>query len=230
MDGISINAGAMAAKFESRMRTVADKLRELGNRATHDQMVSTRQMIVNTTPVDTGDLQAAWSPVEQSGDLTYQVRNDTPYGALLEYGGYRRVGPRTVQLGGGDLGLGFVAGGGVYSKQAPLGFVRKALVASWQPWHLRLRNALSMAWGGLGAQSDILSMGEAASIFGIDLGPEAGGFVAPVGMGNLRSMLKSLGATQKPSSVAGIRAKAKHTQRQVQGRRLAAFQKNRKKT
>ena len=62
MDGISINAGAMAAKFESRMRTVADKLRELGNRATHDQMVSTRQIIVNTTPVDIGTLQLAWSP------------------------------------------------------------------------------------------------------------------------------------------------------------------------
>ena len=229
MDGISINAGAMAAKFESRMRTVADKMRELGNKATHDQMVSTRQIIINTTPVDTGDLQAAWSPVGAAGDLAYQVTNATLYGPILEYGGYRKAGPRTVQLGGGDLGLGFVAAGGVYSRQAPLGFVRKALVASWQPWNLRLRNALSLAWGGLGAASDVLTMGEASSIFGIDLGPDTGGFVAPVGMGNLRGMLKSLGATTKPTSVQGARKKALHAQRVLQGKRLAASNKGRKK-
>ena len=187
-------------------------------------------MIVAATPVDSGDLKASWSQATQAGDaLTWQVSTDVYYAPILEYGGYRTPGPRTARLGGGDLGAGFMAGAGVYSLQAPLGWVRRALAGTVQPFRVRLREVLRQAWGGLGEQSDILGMAEAESIFGISLGEDAGGFVAPIGMANLRGMLKSLGATQKPSSVAGLAARAKRQQRQEIGRRLGEAQRGRKR-
>lgn len=166
-DMITMNAGAMAAKFESRMRTVGTNLRRLVSKATRDQMASTRQVIVATTPVDSGDLRDAWSPVVQGNDdLSWKITNATHYGPTLEYGGYRSVGPRTIQLGGGDLGAGFVAAGGIYSKQAPLGWVRRGLAGSLDPWTLRLRNALSEAWGGLGTPVDAVPTPSVNVVYG----------------------------------------------------------------
>ena len=156
MDGISINAGAMAAKFESRMRTIGQKVREGGSKAVQSQAKSLRQVIVNTTPVDTERLKGSWSQATQFGDeLTWQVSTDVPYATILEYGGYRNPGPRTARLGGRDLGAGFIAGPGVYSLQAPLGWVRRALAGTVAPFRLRLREVLRQAWGDLGTAGDV---------------------------------------------------------------------------
>ena len=231
MDGISINAGAMVAKFKSHMRTVEQKVREGGSKAVQSQAKSLRQVIVNTTPVDSGDLKASWSQATQAGDaLTWHVSTDVAYAPILEYGGYRTPGPRTTRLGGGDLGAGFTAGAGVYSLQAPLGWVRRALAGTVQPFRVRLRGVLRQAWGELGGPSDILGMAEAESIFGISLGQDAGGFVAPIGMANLRSTLRGLGHIGKaPSSVAGLATRARRQQRQILGRRLGEAQRGRKR-
>jgi hypothetical protein len=122
-------------------------------------MVATRQVIVDTTPVDTTQLQTNWSGVTPApGDIGWQVTNNTIYGAVLEYGGYRRARRKTIQLGGGDLGHGFYAGSGVYSKQAPLGWVRRALSNSWDPWSVRLRNAIQAAWSGQEPRLDVSSL------------------------------------------------------------------------
>ena len=131
MDGIFINATAMAAKFQSRVGVVTGQVDQFTDKAIEAQMRSIRQVIVNTTPVDTGRLKASWGPVTKRGHLAYGCGNPRHYGSTLEYGGYPRVGPRTIRLGGGILGAGFVAGAGIYSQQAPLGFVRKALAGAY---------------------------------------------------------------------------------------------------
>ncbi len=148
-DGITLNAHALAARFVSDMGRFAQRLQTEGGRVVRDQMTTTRQVIVQTTPVDTGNLQTHWGPVQERSTgqlLVYGVENPVEYGPLLEYGGYRGVGPRTTRLGGGDLGGGFVAGGGIYSTQAPLGFVRKALVGAWPQFQRRLWHMVRQAW------------------------------------------------------------------------------------
>ena len=164
MDGLIINATAMAAKFQSRVGVVNGQVERLGDRAIEAQMRSVRQVIVNTTPVDTGRLKASWGPVTKLGTLRYGCGNPRHYGPTLEYGGYPRVGPRTVRLGGGILGAGFVAGAGIYSQQAPLGFVRKALAGAVPQLRLRLRNVLKQAWGGLGVSDASTNEAPAANV------------------------------------------------------------------
>ncbi len=148
--GISINAAGMSAKFTSRTGRLRAYVETNGRKAVEDQMRSIRQVIINTSPVDTGRFKARWGPVHQVGPLAYACDNPVHYGPTLEYGGYPRVGPRTIRLGGGPLGGGFVAGPGIYSQQAPLGFVRKALAGSVRQFRLRMRNVLRKGWGGLG--------------------------------------------------------------------------------
>ena len=150
MEGISVRATGMSARFQSKVTAMRSALETDGRKAVEAQVQSIRQLVINTTPVDTGNLKARWGPVSERGTLAYGFGNPTDYGSTLEYGGYTKVGPRTIRMGGGALGAGFVADPGIYSRQAPLGFVRKALAQSVGQFHLRLRNILRTAWGGLG--------------------------------------------------------------------------------
>lgn len=181
-DGLSLNLTAVAAKFQSDMGRYAQRVRTDGSKATRDQMTNVRQVLIATSPVDTGFLQAHWGPIEEAStgtQIVFRVENPTEYGPILEYGGYRRVGPKTVALGGGDLGQGFVAAGGIYSQQAPLGWVRRALAGAWPQYRLRLNNVIRQAWPyTLGPGSDTGPLGgDLGALFGIDLagGTDTGG-------------------------------------------------------
>ena len=148
-DGISSNLTAVMARYATQLQRFGQRVQTQSGPATRAQMTSVRQVLIATSPVDTGYLQAHWGPVEERSSGTtvlVRIENPTRYGPTLEYGGYRGVGPRTVALGGGDLGLGFQAGAGIYSRQAPLGFTRKALVGAWPQWQRRLTNILRQAW------------------------------------------------------------------------------------
>lgn len=148
-DGITLTLAGVSARFTSDMGRFAQRVRTDGANAVRAQMVNVRQVLIATSPVDTGFLRAQWGPVGESGAgslLASRVTNPTPYGPVLEYGGYRGVGPKTVALGGGALGLSFQAGGGIYSTQAPLGWVRRALVSAWPQYQRRLNNVLRQAW------------------------------------------------------------------------------------
>ncbi len=192
-DIVSISVTASAARFASRLTQLKSYVETQGARAVEAQTRNVRQVVINTSPVDTGALKASWGPVTSRGPLAYGFGTAKDYASTLEYGGYPRVGPRTVRLGGGELGAGFVAGAGIYSQQAPLGFVRKALAAATPQFRLRLQNMLRQGWGGLGT-SDVLGAREAADIFGIDLGGgTTGGFsMAPFTGGNLPATLARL--------------------------------------
>lgn len=166
------------ARFESRLQGVARRVATDGGKATEIQTRDTREIVVRTSPVDTGFFRDHWGPVTERGSaLSWGFENATPYGPTLEYGGYRRAGPRTVALGGGDLGAGFTAGAGIYSRQAPLGFVRKALAHACPPWHRRLENVVRQAWvardmgGGwpVGPAVPLATGTDLGALFGIDL-------------------------------------------------------------
>lgn len=147
VDVLTLNMAATGARFTSRLQGFAQRLVTDGGKAVEDQAQDTRQVVIAATPVGTGFLQAHWGPVTQQGDpFTWGFSNDTPYGPILEYGGYQRIGDKTVGLAGGDLGEGFVAGPGIYSRQAPLGFVRRALAQAAPALRTRLATVLRQAW------------------------------------------------------------------------------------
>src|ERR1041385_2566946 len=186
-DLLTLNYTPAAARFLSRMQGYAARVHLQGDKALQTQMQVVRQQIVATSPVDTGRLRGSWSPPRQDGDLGWSVSTDLDYAPPLQYGGYRRVGRsgKTIRLGGGPLGAGFVAGPGVYSRQAPLGFVRRALADASEPLLLRLRNVLREGWGrggtgpGFGATGWVgtgaatrrmeLTAGQLGSLFGVSI-------------------------------------------------------------
>ena len=146
-DFISITMTATAARFASRLQGFARRMADDGSKAVQVQAVALRAELVATSPVDTGYLRAHWSPVTPgSSPLVWKIQNSAPYAPILEYGGYRGIGPKTVGLGGGSLGEGFVAGAGIYSRQAPLGFVRRALANTAEPLRVRIRTLIGRAW------------------------------------------------------------------------------------
>ena len=138
---------ATATRFASRLQGFARRMADDGSKAVQAQAVALRAELVATSPVDTGYLRAHWSPVTPgSSPLAWKVQNSAPYAPILEYGGYRGIGLKTVGLAGGSLGAGFVAGAGIYSRQAPLGFVRRALANTAEPLRVRIRTLLGRAW------------------------------------------------------------------------------------
>ena len=142
-DGLGLNMLGLAAHFEARMRALALRVRQEGAKATEEQMRDIHRVIIITSPVDTGRLRASWPPPTPRGsELIWGTGTTLAYAPTLEYGGYARVGPRTIQLAGGDIGEGFVADEGIYSKQAPLGFVRRALANAAKSYRNRLQQVI----------------------------------------------------------------------------------------
>jgi hypothetical protein len=171
---LTLDMTTAATQFAQDMQRFVQQVRANATTAVHAQMAATRAVLVSTSPVDTGALQGQWGAVQDdsSGDvIAASVENTAPYATILEYGGYRGVGPRTVQLGGGDLGAGFVAGGGIYSRQAPLGWVRRGLAQARAPYRQRLLQAVHTAWPyQVGATTELLPAStDLGALFGIDL-------------------------------------------------------------
>lgn len=146
-DGMQLHMQSAATKFHAKLQSFQQLLRSNASKAVHDQMIKVRGDIINTTPVDTGNLRAHWSTVRQRSELSWGIGNDRMYAPILEYGGYKRVGPRTIEAGPADLGEGFEAPEGIYSQQAPLGWTRKALVANNAQFRQRILNTVVRTWG-----------------------------------------------------------------------------------
>ena len=105
---VGLNLGALAASFEAKLTRFGAAVRTGGAKATEAQMRDVHRVIVLTAPVDTGRLRRSWPPPTARGsDLIWGTGTTLDYAPTLEYGGYRRVGPRTMEAGPGDLGAGF---------------------------------------------------------------------------------------------------------------------------
>ena len=73
---------------------------------------------VEAWPVDSGASRAAWWGPRRIAPAAFQIGNPVVYAKVLEYGGYRGVGPKTEARGGTQLaGVGAVAPG-IFSTQA----------------------------------------------------------------------------------------------------------------
>ena len=78
-------------------------------------------------PVDTGASRAAWQGPIRNEFAGYSLRNQIVYAAVIEFGGYRGVGPKTSEVGAFLLPGGIFVDGGIFSIQRPPAPVRQAL-------------------------------------------------------------------------------------------------------
>ncbi len=104
----------------------AQKRREI-DEAFREQAGLLRDDIIKGWPVDTYASRAGWQGPTKIGEADYQLKNDYPYAATIEYGGYPGVGPKTHEVGAFVLPEAIQVNGGIYPTQRPAAPVRQAL-------------------------------------------------------------------------------------------------------
>lgn len=127
MVGIRLDLGPISDELVRRIRVYGQRVEREIDAVMQAEAGQLRSDIVALTPVDTGRLRAAWQGPTKIGPAHYELRNETPYGVVVERGGYRGVGPKTAQVGSFILPGGIQVNGGIYPTQRPAGFVRQAL-------------------------------------------------------------------------------------------------------
>lgn len=176
MSLLTLDYGPAAQQFSQTMQAVRALFLLSADVAIKQSLEEAGRLMDATAPVDTGRLRASRTQVHRVQPLTWATGYTVDYAPTLEYGGYPRVGPRTVHVGGGDVGAGFTAEPGIYSKQAPLGWVRRALAAQRDAFLARVQTALTQAWTGQVTVPDTagpgltLGPGGLSELFGIELG------------------------------------------------------------
>lgn len=92
-----------------------------------EQTTQLRNDIVMGWPVRTGASRAAWQGPIKVSEAHYRVQNPIDYAPVIEYGGYRGVGPKTerqpAQILQGDVEI----NSGIFPTQRPHAPVRRAL-------------------------------------------------------------------------------------------------------
>lgn len=78
-------------------------------------------------PVDSGISRAAWEGPIRVDEAHYRLINPIIYAAVIEYGGYPGVGPKTAQEGGTTLPGDVSINAGIYPTQVPSAPTRRAL-------------------------------------------------------------------------------------------------------
>lgn len=101
-----------------------------------------RDDIIEGWPVDTGASRAGWQGPTKVGVAHYRLRNDYDYAAVIEYGGYPGVGPKTEQVGSHVLPGGVAVNGGIYPSQRPAAPVRRAISKRILPLHNELAKVM----------------------------------------------------------------------------------------
>lgn len=88
-----------------------------------------------------GASRAGWQGPTKVGHAHYRIQNQYDYAAVIEYGGYPGVGPKTEIVGSQVLPGGVAINGGIYPSQRPAAPVRRAISKR----YLELQRAIGMA-------------------------------------------------------------------------------------
>jgi hypothetical protein len=172
---VTLNYGPAAQQFAQHVQATRARLETHGDNAVRLSLEDAGAQMDETVPVDTTRLAMSRTAAHSPAPLTWATGYPLDYALTLEYGGYPGVGRKTVQLGGGPIGAGFAGGAGIYSKQAPLGWVRRALASVQGTFHARILAAARSSWEGGGTSTPFpqslprLGGGGLPDLFDIDL-------------------------------------------------------------
>lgn len=117
----------MAKSLSQLIRAYGDRVRAKVNDVARSETGQLRDEIIKGWPVDTGASRAGWQGPLQKGYAFYELRNEYPYAATIEYGGYPGVGPKTEKVGAHVLPGGIQVRGGIYPSQKPAAPLARAI-------------------------------------------------------------------------------------------------------
>jgi hypothetical protein len=115
-----------AARLNQVIVRLADKLVASADKVSFDMITLWHRFTVEGWPVDTGYSRDTIEPPSKIADGHYRFRITASYAHVIEYGGYRGVGPKTHQEGGTNLPGRVDINPGIYVNQRPSAPLRRA--------------------------------------------------------------------------------------------------------
>lgn len=97
-------------------------------------------------PVDSGISRLSWSTPRRRGPRDWEIINTARYAAVIEFGGYPGVGPKTVALGGEQLPGDIRIASGIFPSQRPSAPVRRSQSAAVPEIRRDVEQVLRRAW------------------------------------------------------------------------------------
>ena len=121
------NLDDVTREFSRIVTQYADRVGRDIDTEMREQAARLRNEIVRNWPVDTGVSRAAWQGPIKRGHAEYELTNNVVYAPVIEYGGYRGVGPRTARREAEILPGGIQVAGGIFPTQTLHAPVRRGL-------------------------------------------------------------------------------------------------------
>ena len=106
---IEHNMGKVSLDLSALLRLYAQKVQADVDEVLQKKAEDLRGYAEEGSPRSNEDhahFQDAWEGPNKLGHAHYEVRNDTDYGPIIEFGGYRSAGPKTAEQGGETLPVG----------------------------------------------------------------------------------------------------------------------------
>lgn len=111
-------------------RLIAEYAREVKddiNTVLGEVMTEWQAETIRGWPVDKGYSRSTISTPRNEGQGVWSFSVTAEYAGVIEYGGYRVVGPKTHQVGAQVLPGGIAVNGGIYPTQRPAAPVRRGM-------------------------------------------------------------------------------------------------------
>jgi hypothetical protein len=131
--GMSSIVGNLRAKKTRHLASIESELNVVA-----EHMANNVQYF---TPVDEGDLRAAWRGPIKRGRFRWRIENRSDYAVKVNYGQYVRVGPGTRPGGGFMLPGGLDVPSGIYSRKKPEAMLQQGMAKAYLEMHEAVRKA-----------------------------------------------------------------------------------------
>ena len=139
MTSITINFDKLGRELGALISQYARQVDRDLDQEMQRQALLLRNDIVAGWPVDTGVSRAGFQGPFRVAAAHYRIINNFVYAPVIEFGGYRGVGPKTAEQSAQLLPGGIQVNQGIYPTQRPAAPVRRALSKR----TVELREALS---------------------------------------------------------------------------------------
>ena len=94
-----------------------------------------------------GISRASWWGPRAVGSSAFQIGNPWRYSLVIEFGGYRGVGPKTRRFGPSVLPGSFAINQGIYPRQKPAAPLRRSLAKHYGDMVVKLKGTHQRQWG-----------------------------------------------------------------------------------
>lgn len=112
--------------FSRLVERVGNRLMDQSEEVAWQLMTNWHTYTIQGLPVDTGHLKSTVTSPHRAGPGVLRFEITANYAVVVEYGGYRGVGPKTAERPPETLPGAIVIGGGIFATQVPSAPLRRA--------------------------------------------------------------------------------------------------------